>query len=123
MYRMPVLLLASALFLSGPALAAQGSAGPAPAIPSEHRLSEAEVEKVLEAAARKRASAGSAVEIVAPEEERLPPAIHGEVGFAIGTGGYRSAFGTAILPLPGNGAAVLSFATDRFKTDFDHFER
>lgn len=125
MHRMPVLLLASTLFLASPALAAEGSAQPAPVMSSEHRLSEAEIEKVLETAARKRESAKPSGESVMSEEEGLPPAIHGEVGFAIGTGGYRSAFGTAVVPLPGDGVAILSLGTDRFGPgrDFYFYER
>jgi hypothetical protein len=39
--------------------------------------------------------------------------IHGEVGMAIGTGGYRSTYGTAVVPLGDTGAAAFSFETDR----------
>jgi hypothetical protein len=35
--------------------------------------------------------------------------IHGELGVAIGTGGYSSIFGTAVMPLGQNGALALSF--------------
>jgi len=120
MPRLPVLLFASTLLLSAPAMAQS-----APPMPSEHRLSEAEIEQVLDAAARKREGHGPSGDVAAPDEDRLPPAIHGEVGFAVGTGGYRSAFGTAIVPLPGDGMAVLSFGTDRYKFDhdFDRFDR
>ena len=120
MHRLPILLLAPTLLLSIPALAQSTSA-----MPSEHRLSEAEIEQVLDAAARKREGHGPSGDVAAPAEDRLPPAIHGEVGFAVGTGGYRSAFGTAIVPLPGDGTAVISFGTDRYKfdRDFDRFDR
>jgi hypothetical protein len=40
--------------------------------------------------------------------------IHGEVGFEIGTGGYRSAFGTAIVPLAGDGVAIISLGSTDF---------
>lgn len=36
-------------------------------------------------------------------------AFHGEMGVAIGTGGYSSIFGTAVMPLGRNGALALSF--------------
>jgi hypothetical protein len=120
MHRLPILLLASTLFLSAPALAQSTSA-----MPSEHRLSEAEIEQVLDTAARRREGGGPSGDVAEPAEGRLPPAIHGEVGFSVGTGGYRSAFGTAIVPLPGDGVAVLSFGTDRYRFDhdFDRFDR
>jgi hypothetical protein len=35
--------------------------------------------------------------------------IHGEMGVAVGTGGYSSIFGTAVMPLGQNGALALSF--------------
>jgi hypothetical protein len=35
--------------------------------------------------------------------------IHGEVGVAVGTGGYSSIFGTAVMPLGQNGVLALSF--------------
>lgn len=34
--------------------------------------------------------------------------VHGEVGVAVGTGGYRSIFGTAVMPLGQSGAVALS---------------
>lgn len=36
-------------------------------------------------------------------------AIHGEVGFEIGTGNTVGAFGTAMIPLGDRGAAILQF--------------
>ncbi|WP_420136375.1 hypothetical protein [Sphingomonas sp.] len=39
--------------------------------------------------------------------------IHGEVGVAVGTGGYRSTYGSAVVPLGDTGAAAFSFQTDR----------
>ena len=39
--------------------------------------------------------------------------IHGEVGVAIGTGGYRAAYGTAVVPLGDTGVAAVSVETDR----------
>lgn len=35
--------------------------------------------------------------------------VHGEMGVAIGTGGYRSVFGTAVMPLGQDGLLALSF--------------
>ena len=103
---MPVLrplLLALALLLpsTAHALAPQATLPPAP-LPSEHRLSDAEVEQVLDTAARKRETS----ELLGDQPARQ---VHGEVGVSIGTGGYRSAFGTAVVPIAGEGAAILSF--------------
>jgi len=39
--------------------------------------------------------------------------IHGEMGVAIGTGGYRAAYGTAVVPLGDTGVAAVSVETDR----------
>lgn len=110
------LLLASSLALPGAALAGPDQAPTA--MTSEHRLSPDQIETVLDDAARKRDLARSS-------GERLPPPIHGEIGFSIGTGGYRSAYGTAVVPLTGDGVAILSFGTDRFEIDrdFNHRER
>ena len=103
---MRVLLLGWLLILPGAALAAD-PAQPAPATSSEHRLSADQVEKILDDAARKR-------ELAEMSSEGTGPAIHGEVGFSVGTGGYRSAFGTAVVPLPGDGVAILSLGTENF---------
>lgn len=40
--------------------------------------------------------------------------IHGEVGAMIGTGGARSLYGTAAIPLGENGGAIVSFENSRF---------
>jgi len=103
-----MLLIAWSLVLPGAALAAADPAQPAPPAPSEQRLSADQVEKILDDAARKRELADLAA-------EGTGPAIHGQVGFSIGTGGYRSAFGTAVVPLPGDGVAILSLGTDTFR--------
>lgn len=66
-----------------------------------HRLSPSQVKAILDAAAAKREVAA------APVARR----IEGELGVAIGTGGYREAFGTAVVPLGQDGVAILSFDT------------
>ena len=114
MRQVRVLLLASSLALPGAALAAPDQAPSA--MPSEHRLSPDQIETVLDDAARKR-------ELAQSSDERLPPPIHGEIGFSIGTGGHRSAYGTAVVPLTGDGVAILSFGTDRFESDRDFHYR
>ena len=70
---------------------------PAP-FADERRLSPAEVERILEEAARKRVAA-----------DKTPArAIEGEVGVTIGTGGTREVFGTAVIPVGAEGVAIIS---------------
>jgi len=114
MRRVWVSLLISSLALPRAALAAQDQ--PPSPMASERRLSPDEIAAVLDDAARKREQVPSA-------DENLPPAIHGEIGFSIGTGGYRSAYGTAVVPLPGEGVAILSFGTDRLGSGRDYYYR
>ncbi len=122
MRRLPILLLASAL-LAGQALAADGPAGPASAASTDRRLSDAEVEKILDEAARRREGAPLAIEPIDPDEGKVGMPVHGEVGFAIGTGGYRSAYGTAVVPLADDGFAAFSFETNRFRPrDFRYYD-
>ena len=114
------LLMVSLLLLPGAALAAADPQPTAPATPTEHRLSPAEVERILEEAARKREgrSVVDPAQVVADESEEAKPGlpVHGEVGVSIGTGGYRSVYGTAFMPLPDDGFAILSFESSRFPT-------
>ena len=101
-------ILASALWLPAPALASDAAAP----LAAEHRLSEDEVKRILDAAAAKRNAPQPIDE--ATDGERPRPQIHGEVGFGIGTGGYRSAFGTAFVPLGNEGLAIISFDSTDF---------
>ncbi len=64
----------------------------------ERRLSPAEVERILEEAARKRVAA----------DKPLRRVIEGEVGVSVGTGGYREVFGTAVVPISKDGTAIIS---------------
>ena len=74
-----------------------------------HRLSPKEAEAVQDAAAKRNTDAPSL------GEQRVPDGrIHGEIGFGIGTGGYNTVFGTAIMPLGDSGIAAFSFE----RTDF-----
>ena len=107
-------LLPLILLSMSAAQAPAGEAAPADA-PGMLRLSEAEKEDLLDAAVEKREAAEEAL----PEERRK---VHGEVGFAIGTGGFRSIYGTSAVPLGENGMAVISFEN----TDFgkrEHWRR
>jgi len=110
-------MLVSALLLPAPALAADAAAPLAPV----HRLSEGEIDRILDQAAAKREPVGSIGEEI--DGERPPPQVHGEVGFGIGTNGYRSAFGSAVVPFD-DGFAAFSFdRTNLGSTDVPIYER
>ena len=83
--------------MSGAMVLAMLLAAPAP-ITNERRLSPAEVERILEEAARKRVAA----------EKPLARVIEGEAGVSVGTGGYREVFGTAVVPVGKEGTAIIS---------------
>jgi len=110
----PIQNLFLTLALVTPAMA-NGAPDRAAPIASEIRLSDEEKEKVLEAAAtRKREQPATVAEEVVPQ----PPQVHGEVGFTIGTGGYRSAYGGAYVSLGDDGfAAISAETTDLGKRD------
>ena len=99
------LIVIAALLLPTPALAQAGEPAPSPS--SERRLSPEQIEAVLAEAAKKREAAAVKVDphaiVPAPR-----PQVHGEVGFSIGTGGHREAFGTAFYPLGDEGVAAIS---------------
>jgi hypothetical protein len=40
--------------------------------------------------------------------------VHGEIGVAVGTGGYRSIYGTAVAPLGNDGVFAFSFENTQF---------
>jgi hypothetical protein len=73
-------------------------------------LSPAQVEAAKEAGAARHARDAALGLDPAPHDR----AIHGEVGFAIGTGGYSAIYGTAIAPLGDKGVIALSIADQRF---------
>ena len=111
------LIIALALVLPAAADAADRPAAPLEPV---HRLSEGEVDRILDTAAKKR-------ETVQPMDgeidgERPLPQVHGEVGFEIGTGGYRSAFGTAVVPLGEEGLAIISFDTIDFGSRGQYYD-
>lgn len=74
-----------------------------------HRISPEEAEAVQDAAAKRNINAPSL-----GEQRVTDGRIHGEIGFGIGTGGYNTVFGTAIVPLGDSGIAAFSFE----RTDF-----
>lgn len=101
-----LLVAACAACLSTAPAFAQDSAAPDSSA-SERRLTPEQVEAVLAEAAAKR-SATAELSIEDFDAPPLPPQIHGEVGFGIGTGGYREAYGSAIYPLGNYGSAAIS---------------
>ena len=81
---------------------------PAP-FADERRMSAAEVERILDAAALKREA--PAARPVAKDPAPARP-IEGEVGVSIGSGGTREMFGTAVVPVGAEGVAILSIDSD-----------
>lgn len=98
------LLLAAPLALSL-VTAAHAQASPDGQV---YRLSPQALEEIQ---SRADARAKADVSDLTPPAHR---AIHGEVGFGIGTGGYRSVFGTALVPLGESGILALSFENAQF---------
>ena len=85
---------------------ATAQADPLSADAGVHRLDQAAIQKILDDAAARREARERAV------DESLANQAHGVIGFSVGNHGYRSAFGTAVVPLPGDGSAAFSFQTD-----------
>ena len=95
----------AALLTPAPALAQ--ASDPAASAASERRLSPEQIEAVLAEAAKKREAGELQLDpdMIEPAPRRQ---VHGEVGFAVGTGGYREVFGTGIYPLGDDGVAAIS---------------
>ncbi|MDB5715389.1 MAG: hypothetical protein JWO15_2786 [Sphingomonadales bacterium] len=49
--------------------------------------------------------------------------IHGEMGVAIGTGGYRSMYGTAIVPLGDSATLGLSYENEQYNNRNGRYRR
>ena len=119
------MLLIHSLFLAAALLPSSiANAAPDQAVPpwSEIRLSEVEKEKILEAAAASRREQPIRQDDEAATDGEAARPIHGEVGFAIGTGGYRSAYGTAVVPLEGDGVAIISLGSTDFGSRARYFD-
>lgn len=106
-------MIASVAFIFPGIALAQTPAGTT-STTDERRLTQEQIEAILAESAAKRAASQThmPVDLAAGEEEDLPPParqVHGEVGFGIGTHGYREAYGTAIYPLGDDGFAAISF--------------
>lgn len=68
-------------------------------------LTPAQVEAAKEAAAERNLNRPTAIDTGAPSDRRP----HGEVGIAVGTGGYHSIYGSTVMPLGKDGALAFSF--------------
>jgi hypothetical protein len=104
------LALGGALLLAGPLLAAAAQAAD-PAPPTTYQLTPAQKAELAAASDEKKAD--PAADGLGGARHR---AVHGEVGAMIGTGGARSLFGTAAIPIGEDGGAILSFENSRFGT-------
>lgn len=82
---------------------------PAAAFADTIALTPAQAEAAKEAGAARNAQAARLGQ--EPVRDR---AVHGEVGVAIGTGGYSAIFGTAAVPLGEDGLAVISVANEDY---------
>ncbi|CAN5191643.1 hypothetical protein BH09PSE3_BH09PSE3_00730 [soil metagenome] len=81
-------------------------------------LTPEQVEAAKEAGARRNAQ--DAALGLEPGRDR---SIHGEMGVAIGTGGYRSMYGTAIVPLGDNATLGLSFEREQYNDRYGRYRR
>ena len=102
--------LAIAILLPAPAFADE--AAPPGTV---YQLSPQEVTAIKDRAAQRSAVSTEPAEtipdLIAPSPKRP---VHGEIGFGIGTGGYRSVFGTVVYPVGDEGFVAFSFANSDF---------
>lgn len=98
--------LAAALALAGSAQAEEaistaGAAGaPPPATDTARQIED----WIASSPAAREGEDGVLADLVGPRDRK----IHGEVGVAIGTGGYRSAYITSVMPIGETGTLALS---------------
>ena len=76
------------------------------AAPVQVRLTPAQIEAAM-AAGETRNLAAEALALGGEPRDRQ---LHGEFGAGIGTGGYKSVYGTVVAPLGESGTAAFSFA-------------
>lgn len=76
-----------------------------------------QIEAAKEAAAVRNRNADNGVLTGSAPDRR----IHGEMGAAIGTGGYRAFFGTAVMPLGQDG--VVAFSFENSQADISRYYR
>ncbi len=112
----PGVAVLSFLVLGAPALAAAADDAPGArtaddqAVATASRSTDQMIQAWLAAPAAQDRQDG-----IAPDQPpvQLDRKIHGEVGAAIGTGGYRSAYGVVNIPIGKTSSATLAFATGR----------
>lgn len=75
----------------------------------DQRLTPAQIQQVLDDAAAKREANEQALDAA-----HAGPDVHGELGVEVGTGGYRSIFGTAVVGFGNSGGAIVSFDSTHF---------
>lgn len=106
------------VFLTAAVAISIGTMATAEAPGSIVRLSPAEAEAAKEAASRRnleRAAAPAEGPLAIRDEgPRLLGPIHGEMGFGIGTGGYREIFGAASMPIGDQGGVTFAFDSVQF---------
>jgi hypothetical protein len=73
------------------------------------RLTPEQAEAAIESGAAKKARHAEGL----PDDPVLDRGVHGEVGVAVGTGGYRSMYGVVGVPLGDRGSAVLAYGQER----------
>lgn len=81
---------------------------PALAAPTALRLTPAQIE-AARSTGEQRNRAAEALALLPDDEARPDRKIHGEMGVAVGTGGYNSLYGTVVTPLGDSGSAAFSF--------------
>jgi hypothetical protein len=104
-------LAASLAFLAGPALAADPASSSGAPVSTASQSTDAKIAHWLDDGAKApdaREPDGPGADDPAPEPDRK---IHGEVGAAIGSGGYRSAYGVAVIPIGKSSSATVAVST------------
>ena len=73
------------------------------------RLTPEQAEAAIESGATRRHRSVDGL----PDLPSANRGVHGEVGVAVGTGGYRSVYGVAAIPLGDTGGLVLGYGRER----------
>jgi len=108
---MRIRLALLAALIAAPAFAAEPDAPVATASTTPAPMSTAEqIDAYIKSSPVPDARRDDAVDGVVPGEDRKP---HGEVGVAVGTGGYRSVYGRTEIPVGKNGRVSLAFQDTR----------
>lgn len=89
---------------------AVATAGAAEAPKAEAGDAAAQIEAFLRQAPPPKLDDGTPDGVVPPE----PRKVHGEVGVAVGSGGYRSAYAVSVMPVGQTGTLALAVSDTRF---------